>query len=1674
MTKYLKISFTLLCLLSVANDNSWAQSVTPATGGTGISADNFASGTWTTLTGPVIEETAPGQLQTGNIRFQAPSGFVWDTGGAAPTATVTQPKGNRITVTLSSRSSTEIIFQLTGNSGGSPPNNPHTITFSDLRIRPAQGTPLASGEIRNAGSAAPGGTQNYGSVSMVAGADNRIRIENSPGSGGTVVSAQDVEAGSSITVYSNVRDQFNNFKRNETATWSLQSITGGVAGGDLSASGASATFTGNLVGSAAIQATSGGLTAVPSGTISVIPSDATTLVISTQPSDTVTAGVAFPSQPVIQIQDDYTNVITSDDFTQITATRNLGSGTLQGTKTVTVNDGVATFSGLFHTIANDIDLSFSASGFTPVISDTITIEPAAADSLIFTVQPSNVSKNDPITPAIEVQLTDTFGNFVSQGGISVELVKVTGPQNGDITGNSTNPVNTNISGTAIFSNIRLNTNGDYTLRAISTGLNSSPESNSFTTADAGTLAGFVVESSGGGNIGTQTAGSPFDLRITAVDGAGDLLDGNQGRDNFTGEVNLTTTNQFSGTTTTTNIGPFVNGVYDPHNVEFILAGDGFTITATCASQCNTGNESGSSNTFTVNPAAANPDSSFISVSTDTLIADGSSPSEITVQLRDEFGNDLITGGDAVTVSRTGTGTLSSVTDNSDGTYSATLTAPNDVGSATISAEINSSPITSGDPEVVFTFGALSTFLVETTGGGAIGTQTAGVPFNIQITAQDAFNNTVTTFDGTGNTAIITSSGTLSSGNGTTATFANGVLSSHSVTITSVGATTITARRSASTETGTSSSFTLEPGPADETMSTITSAESFLQNNGTDQTSITVQLKDEFGNNLNTGGNTVTLSLTGSATLSAVNDNSDGTYTSTLTAGTTSETVTVTGIVDGQSIADNASITITQFNVWQGAGGGSPAGRSDWGNTANWSLGSLPSTGQVVLIEGGWTYYPIISDQDPVIDFISIEAGGTATLSGREITINDEITGEGSFSGNNGVINLNGDSFLENFIAGSSIVNLSGSSTQTIEGDFTADTLNIQNNVSGNGYLEAFGLINVETGNTLTMNPGSQLVALGDFTVTGNVVGNGSTFEFGGDINGSNFTLTNTSVTLNGTSLQEINGIENIKSFTLDNPAGALVNNNLTVTDTLFITDGFLTIASGFSFVSNIKEGNTANIRMKREINGNAGWRMIAPPLASTYNDFLDNTVTQGYPNSQLGNDPADSLQPNVLYYLESYATNEDGLSATDNDRWRAPADANDNLTPGRGLFVYFFGDVPEDSRYNEPLPDTLLITGAENDGNGIEFTFPVTYTASADTGWNLIGNPFAATIDWDDGNWTKTNMDNVIYVWDPSTNDYLDWNGISGSLGSGEIKPFQAFWVKANGNGTPSLRVNKNSKTTGGTFYGKSQREPAAIGMKLTADDLEKEMHITLSPDGSNGKDIRDGYRLLPFDTRSYLEFYTTLKDGTELAINNLARGFGIEISIPIHVGGFADGVPLNGNYTISWPEFGDVPDAWTLILEDTHRGEKINLRDTEFYTFSLAQSADKEAFHNTMENFKLRNIPSPANAKASSNDNARFQLHIDPGADADGLPDKFELYNNYPNPFNPTTTIRFALPLEGPVKLSVYDILGRKVADLVNENLPADFHEITWDARNLASGVYIYRLVTQDGVFTKKMSLIK
>jgi hypothetical protein len=99
-----------------------------------------------------------------------------------------------------------------------------------------------------------------------------------------------------------------------------------------------------------------------------------------------------------------------------------------------------------------------------------------------------------------------------------------------------------------------------------------------------------------------------------------------------------------------------------------------------------------------------------------------------------------------------------------------------------------------------------------------------------------------------------------------------------------------------------------------------------------------------------------------------------------------------------------------------------------------------------------------------------------------------------------------------------------------------------------------------------------------------------------------------------------------------------------------------------------------------------------------------------------------------------------------------------------------------------------------------------------------------------------------------------------------------------------------------------------------------------------------------------------------------------------------------------------------------------------------------------------------------------------------DEIPQSFTLYQNYPNPFNPSTTIKFALPVESKVKINVYNALGQLVETLVDKEMESGYHEVSFDASRLASGVYLYQLQAnepstgsgQSYISVKKMLLLK
>jgi hypothetical protein len=89
-------------------------------------------------------------------------------------------------------------------------------------------------------------------------------------------------------------------------------------------------------------------------------------------------------------------------------------------------------------------------------------------------------------------------------------------------------------------------------------------------------------------------------------------------------------------------------------------------------------------------------------------------------------------------------------------------------------------------------------------------------------------------------------------------------------------------------------------------------------------------------------------------------------------------------------------------------------------------------------------------------------------------------------------------------------------------------------------------------------------------------------------------------------------------------------------------------------------------------------------------------------------------------------------------------------------------------------------------------------------------------------------------------------------------------------------------------------------------------------------------------------------------------------------------------------------------------------------------------------------------------------------------LPRSYSLSQNYPNPFNPTTQIKYSVPQSGMVNISVYNILGQEVARLVNQVQKAGYYNITFDASKLASGVYLYKILSGNYSQTRKMMLLK
>jgi hypothetical protein len=117
----------------------------------------------------------------------------------------------------------------------------------------------------------------------------------------------------------------------------------------------------------------------------------------------------------------------------------------------------------------------------------------------------------------------------------------------------------------------------------------------------------------------------------------------------------------------------------------------------------------------------------------------------------------------------------------------------------------------------------------------------------------------------------------------------------------------------------------------------------------------------------------------------------------------------------------------------------------------------------------------------------------------------------------------------------------------------------------------------------------------------------------------------------------------------------------------------------------------------------------------------------------------------------------------------------------------------------------------------------------------------------------------------------------------------------------------------------------------------------------------------------------------------------------------------------------------------------------------------------------KINDVSNPAVYSMNS-----FAIRLTTGIKDNNKSLSYKLQQNYPNPFNPTTTINYSIAKDGRVKITLYNILGSKVAILVNENKPAGIYSVQFDARTLPSGIYLYRLESGNYSEAKKFILMK
>nr|MBC8344319.1 hypothetical protein [Bacteroidota bacterium] len=391
-------------------------------------------------------------------------------------------------------------------------------------------------------------------------------------------------------------------------------------------------------------------------------------------------------------------------------------------------------------------------------------------------------------------------------------------------------------------------------------------------------------------------------------------------------------------------------------------------------------------------------------------------------------------------------------------------------------------------------------------------------------------------------------------------------------------------------------------------------------------------------------------------------------------------------------------------------------------------------------------------------------------------------------------------------------------------------------------------------------------------------------------------------------------------------------------------NGTVTVKEEASFLDGGTMTGSGSYTLERPID-HSGWHYVSPPISSP---------------------TANSFWGSALYRYDETTAN-----------WTAQ-NAGDNLTVCRGY----------DTWYKPAAAGTVNFTGTFNTGSQ---SISVTYTTASapKTGWNLVGNPYPSYLDWDAAGWTKTNVNNAIYIWDEDQSNFTSYVTGSGGTNGGSryIPPAQGFLVSASTTGASVAMTNACRVHNTVSF------RAGAIGdllrLKLSGLGYSDEAVIRFDPHASNDFDGSfDAFKVRSSNI-STPQISTRSADMKELSINTFA-GLYQNISVPLLAR-----VGVSGEYELSINIF-EFDQNTHLYLEDLQDGKiyDINQNSKLTFNFGVNDAAERFIIHFT----PLPTLESPV---ANGLDDAEEPISNVYSHDKDVYIDIFENNHGYVHIYN-------------------------------------------------------------------------